>query len=122
MMFSVIAEVKDQGRVRDEGRRGQSGLRKKAATLASVIALIALLVGSLFGDHGVLQLLSQQGRAEALARELEELRHENRRLAGEIRALQTDPRAVERLAREQLGLAKPGETLFLIRTEGEEIP
>lgn len=107
---------------RDERGRGQSGLRKKAATLALGIALIALLVGSLFGDHGVFQLLSQQGRAEALARELEELRHENRRLAAEIRALQTDARAVERLAREQLGLTRPGETLFLIHTEGEEAP
>lgn len=108
--------------MKDERGPVESGLRKKAATLASVIALIALLVGSFFGDHGVLQLLSQQERAEALAQDLEALRQENRRLAGEIRALKADPRAVERLAREQLGLAKPGETVFIIRTEGQEAP
>ena len=121
-MLDTIAEVKDQVRVKDEWGRAESGLRKKAATLASVIALIALLVGSFFGDHGVLQLLSQQERAEALAQDLEALRQENHRLAGEIRALSADPRAVERLAREQLGLAKPGETVFIIRTEGQEAP
>ncbi len=105
--------------MRDERGRADSGLRKKAATLATLIALIALLVGSLFGDHGVLQLLSQQARAEVLAQDLEELRQENRRLAGEIRALKLEPSAVERLARERLGLARPGETVFIIRSEGE---
>ena len=61
---------------RDE--RGDVGLRKKAAGLASAIALIALVVGSLFGDRGILQLLRQRQRTEVLAQEIEELREENR--------------------------------------------
>jgi cell division protein FtsB len=101
---------------RDE--RGLSaGVRRKAATLASVLALIALVVGSLFGDRGILYLVDQRARTEALAREIEELRAENGRLAGEISALRSDPRAIERLAREELGLARPGETVFLIRSD-----
>ncbi len=103
--------------MKDEKSLIQTGLRKKAALLASVIVLIALVVGSLFGDHGLLQLMSQQAHTDALARELEQLRQENQRLAAEIRALETDPRAVERLAREKLRLAKPGETVFLIKSE-----
>jgi cell division protein FtsB len=95
----------------------ESGLRRKAATLASVLLLVALLVGSFFGDRGILHLMSQRERALALERELDALRAENLRLAGEIRALRSDPAAVERLAREQLGLARPGETVFLIRDE-----
>lgn len=93
------------------------GLRRKAATLASVLALIALIVGSLFGDRGMLHLVAQRERAQALEREIGALRVENGRLAREIRALKSDPRAVERLAREQLGLARPGETVFLIHEE-----
>jgi cell division protein FtsB len=42
---------------------------------------------------------------------------DNRRLATEIAALRSDPRAIERLAREELGLTRPGETVFLIREE-----
>jgi cell division protein FtsB len=80
-----------------------------------VIAIIALVVGSLFGDRGILQLMAQRQRALELAREIEDIRAENVRLAAEIRALRTDPRAIERIAREQLGLARPGETVFLIR-------
>ena len=106
------------GATRDDRARSDDGLRRKAATLASVILVAALVVGSLFGDRGFLQLVRQQQRAEELARELEELRVENRRLAVEIRALRADPRAIERLAREELGLTRPGETVFLIREDG----
>ena len=102
---------------REDRRRNEAGLRKKAVTLFGVILVIALVVGSLFGDRGILQLVSQRERAEALARELEEMREENRRLAQEIRALQTDPRAIEKLAREELGFARPGEKVFVIRDD-----
>jgi cell division protein FtsB len=94
-----------------------AGLRRKAAALASIIALIALVVGSLFGDRGMLQLVAQRERAEALQRQIEELRTENVALAADIAALESDPRAIERLAREELGLARPGETEFVIRED-----
>lgn len=100
---------------REDKGRATNGLRKKAATLFSVIAVIALVVGSLFGDRGILQLLRQRERTEALAHEIEQLREENRALADEIVALRRDPAAVERLAREQLGLARPGERVFVLR-------
>jgi cell division protein FtsB len=97
--------------------RPETSLRRKAATLASLCALIALLVGSLFGDRGILQLLAQRERAERLQQEIAELRAENGRLAAEIESLRRDPRAYEKLAREQLGLARAGEVVFLIREE-----
>jgi cell division protein FtsB len=95
----------------------ETSLRRKAATLASLCALVALLVGSLFGDRGILHLMAQRERAERLQREITELRAENGRLATEIEALRHDPRAIEKLAREQLGLARNGEIVFLIREE-----
>ena len=100
-----------------EGKEGglSAGLRRKAATLASVLALIALMVGSLFGDRGILYLFDQRARTLALAQEIEEMRTENGRLASDIAALRRDPRAIERLAREELGLAGENEMVFLIR-------
>ncbi len=91
------------------------GLRRKAVKLALGLVLIALLISSLFGDRGVFHVLAQKQRAEAVEREVAELRQENARLAQEIDALRSDPRTVERLAREELGLVAPGETVFLIR-------
>jgi cell division protein FtsB len=99
---------------RDE-RRPEAGLRRKAVTLTSVLLLIALIVGSMFGDRGILHLITQRQRADALRQEIETLGAENLRLYAEIRRLRTDPRAVERIAREELGLARPGETVFLLR-------
>jgi len=105
-----------------EERPGDGGLRRKAATLASVIALVALIVGALFGDRGVLHLIEQRHRAQALAHELGLLQAENARLAEEIVALRSDPRAIEKLAREELGLLRPGETVFLVREAGTAAP
>jgi cell division protein FtsB len=93
-------------------------VRRRAATLASFIALAALVVAALFGDRGMLHLMAQEQRAETLAREIEGLRAENQRLASEIAALKNDPSSIEHLAREQLGLARPGETVFLLRESG----
>jgi len=101
----------------EDRARNDLGLRKKAATLGSLIALIALVVGSFFGDRGILRMVAQRERAESLRREIEMLRTENSRLAVEVAALKSDPRAIERLAREELGLARPGETVFSIREE-----
>jgi len=122
-MLEGRSQVKDQLLViRGERGRSEAGLRKKAAALGSVIALIALVVGSFFGDRGFIQLVAKREQAELLKREIEELRAENGRLGAEIVALKTDPRAIERVAREQLGLARPGETVFLIREEPQERP
>ena len=96
----------------------EPGLRRKAAALASILVVIALVVGALFGDRGLIQLAAQKERSRALAQQLQDLREENRTLAAEIGALKTDPGAIERLAREQLGLARPGELVFVIRDDG----
>jgi cell division protein FtsL len=87
----------------------------RAWVLGTVIALIALGVGSVFGDRGVLNMLGEREKVEALRSQLEDLRAENARLSAEITDLRTSPRAIERLAREELGLARPDETVFLIR-------
>jgi cell division protein FtsB len=101
-----------------EERPGDVSLRRKAATLASIIALVALIVGALFGDRGLLHLIDQRHRAQVLAGEVEDLQAENARLAAEIGALRSDPRAIERLAREELGMVRADETVFLVREPG----
>lgn len=101
-------------RGRDEGFRGQVGLRRKAVLLFSVLTLVALVVGSIFGDRGLLEVLEQRRRTRALEQQVDELRAENARLSEQVRALRYDARAIERVAREQLGLARPGETVFLV--------
>ena len=100
---------------RDEARGFEPGARRRAVLLVSVIVLVALSVASVFGDRGLLTLVQKQHQVEELRLEIDVLRDDNARLAAEIAALRTSPRAVERLAREELGLARPDEVVFLLR-------
>jgi cell division protein FtsL len=101
--------------MRSETLKSEPRARMRAFVLGTVIALIALGVGSVFGDRGILNMLGEREKVESLRVELDELKAENARLSAEIADLRTSPRAIERLAREQLGLARADETVFLIR-------
>ena len=103
---------------REEALRNEPRARMRAWVLGTAIALIALAVGSVFGDRGILNLLQKRREVDTLRAELEELRTENARLATEIAELRTSPRAIERLAREELGYARADETVFFVREEG----
>ena len=76
------------------------------------LGLLALLVHSVFGDRGYLALRRQRQEMQRLETEIQRLEEENRRLTREIEELKSDPRAVERAAREQLKMARPGERVI----------
>ena len=78
------------------------------------LALLALVVHTLFGEHGYLALRRQRQTLEQLQQQIQRLEEENQRLAEEIESLKADPRAVERVAREQLKMARPGERVITI--------
>lgn len=68
-----------------------------------------------------LQILDDQGlpRYRALTEELRELETGNERLEREVRGLQRevddlrdDPEAIQRIARDELGMVRPGELIF----------
>ena len=73
------------------------------------LALILLVVFS----YVPLVRQNTRMRQEMLGLEtaLEQAREQNRVLLQSIKAMQTDPATVERMAREKMGLAKPGETV-----------
>ncbi len=104
-----------------QGGLPDAGLRKKAIVLFSVILLLALVVGSLFGDRGILQWVRQRDQVADLEREISAIEEENRRLAAEILNLKTDPRTIERLAREELGMALESETVILIQPQATAV-
>lgn len=97
-----------------EAKQRPEGLRRKALALASFLVLVSLVVGALFGDRGFVHLYAERRRAESLLRDIEDLRQDNARIAGQIQALRTNASAIEKIAREELGLVRPGEILFLV--------
>jgi len=74
-----------------------------------------LMIDSLVGDKGVLQMLKKRQDARALEVSLATVRAENARLRQEADRLRNDSSALEELARKDLDLIKPGEKLFILR-------
>ena len=91
-----------------------SSPRRRLLLAVVALGLLALVVHTLFGEHGYLALRRQQQELQRLESEIKRLEDENRRLTEEIQSLKTDPRAVERVAREELKMARPGEKVILL--------
>lgn len=93
--------------------------RPKAVAIALLVAA-GLVYGVLRDEEGVMHVFKERSRVQELSRSVARLREENTRLRSDIRALREDPRAVERVAREQLGLSREGEIVFVLEGEGDE--
>ena len=83
--------------------------------IAALMILCAVLVmNEVFGDHGLLALRRQRREYQSLQKQVRDLEQENADLAKQIKALKSDPKAIEKQAREQLHLARPGETIYTL--------
>ncbi len=78
-----------------------------------------LLVQDVFGTHGVLAMRRSLREAAQAQKEINQLSEENRQLEDRVQRLKTDPAAIERIAREDMGLARPGEYIFKIPPKAE---
>jgi cell division protein FtsB len=77
-------------------------------------ALSLLLLQDIFGTHGLIAMRRSQQEAAQVQREIDQINEENRQLQGRVKALKSDPGTIERIAREEMGLARPGEYIFKI--------
>jgi cell division protein FtsB len=73
-----------------------------------------LVLQDVFGLHGVLAMRRAQHEAAREQQEIDRINQENVQLQNHVNSLKTDPQAIERIAREQMGLARPGEYIFKI--------
>src|SRR5579872_4197643 len=84
--------------------------RNWSLLLAAALAL--LLLQDIFGTHGLIAMRRSQREATQVQKEISQINEENRQLEERVRALKSDPEAIERIAREEMGLARPGEYIF----------
>lgn len=76
------------------------------------LALFALLVHDIFGAHGLVAMRRTQKEIEQIREQIGKLNEQNKSLAGQVTSLKSDPNAIERIAREEMGMARPGEMIF----------
>ncbi|MGA9452153.1 MAG: septum formation initiator family protein [Verrucomicrobiia bacterium] len=83
--------------------------------LTKMVAWLLLLAGLLLVGVWYLPLIQQNERMQRLnlqlERDLEAEKEKSKELQSQIDALRNDPKTVERLTREKLGYARPGETV-----------
>jgi cell division protein FtsB len=91
----------------------------RGAILALLLVCVALVVHEIYGEHGYLALRREKREYDSLQQEVRRLQEENQQLERRIEALKSDPKAIERIARDQMHMARPGERIY---TLPEKVP
>jgi len=100
----------------NESRKSPS-LRKKLILAAVGFFFLVLLISTLFGKKGLIEIYRAKKSYEALLQEIDRLQAKKSQLEREIEELENNPQAVEKEAREKLGLIKPDEKVILKKNE-----
>jgi cell division protein FtsL len=104
----------------DATERIQSSLRQYGRVLLGLLVVL-LIVHDIFGAHGYLAMRRTQQEIKKVDADLEQLNKENLQLEQEVKELKTDPHKIESIARDELGLAKPGEVIIKI-PQSQQMP
>ena len=87
--------------------------RRRLATIAVAILAVWLFLHVTFGANGMVVYRSKRAARQKLQADIEKLQRENDLYEQQIKALQSDPQAIEKEAREQLHYARPGEVVYV---------
>jgi cell division protein FtsB len=92
-----------------------SPLWRRALNYLLVFATVVLFADALAGERGLVATTRARRASTDLSENVERLRRENRELRDKAKRLREDPATIESLAREELGLIRPGEVLVVIK-------
>ncbi len=88
-------------------------IRRRLATAGVALLTVWLFVHVLFGANGMVVYRQKKAEYQSLQQEIDGLQKENDSYAAQIQGLKTDPKTIEKEAREQLHYARPGEVVFV---------
>jgi cell division protein FtsB len=93
-------------------RSSKTARRKKVFLAAGILLGVYLLASSILGEMGLVKYYRMKAQYTALTEEITKLKQDNAKLGRDVRSLKTDPACIERIARDKLGLARPGEIVY----------
>jgi cell division protein FtsB len=96
----------------DSRRATQVTLR--VVVLLSAVLTIVFLISFFFSDRGIAELQQARTRVSDLHRDIDRLQADNVRLRGEIESVKKSTYAVERISREDLGMSRKGEIVYML--------
>jgi cell division protein FtsB len=92
-------------------------------TLQNRTVLILLLLGVpfltfvMFSNRGVIQRVSLESERDAMLEKIQQVQKDHQRLQDQSKALDHDPKAIEKVAREKYGMVREGETVYKVKKE-----
>lgn len=87
--------------------------RRRLATAGVVLLTVWLFLHVMFGANGMVVYRGKRAEYQKLQSEIDRLQKENDSYTQQIKALQSDPKAIEKEAREQLHYTRPGEVVYV---------
>jgi len=95
-------------------------VRRRAASGLLILMTIPVGYKAVYGDHGWYAYRQELNETKAVQAEIDSLRDRNQHVQDNIKALKSDPKAIEREAREQLRYARPGDVIIAVpRPDGK---
>jgi cell division protein FtsB len=89
----------------------------RAGTVVFGVLTLGMIVLTLVSDRGLFEVNRKADRLAGLEQEIATLEADNAALIDEIQSLRYDPSEIERRAREDLKLVRPGEIILVIPSE-----
>jgi cell division protein FtsB len=90
---------------------------RRTVNLVLAFVTVVLVVDSLVGEKGLMESMRARREYHEVSASIESLKRENAKMREEVRRLKDDPAAIEWVARQELGLIRDGEVLFIIKDE-----
>ena len=86
---------------------------RRLGTVTAVALILALMLHAMFGANGMVAYRQKRAEMQSLKTDVERLQKQNEENVSRIKALKSDPKAIEKEAREQFGYARPGEVVYV---------
>lgn len=87
--------------------------RRRLATGAVAVLTVWLFVHVMFGANGMVVYRNKRTEYQDLQKQVDQVQQENDRYSDHIKSLQSDPKTIEKEAREQLHYTRPGEVVYV---------
>ena len=88
-------------------------VRRRLATGAVTIVAIWLVVHAMLGANGMAVYRAKRAEYQNLQKQINSLQKENNAYSEQVTRLKSDPKRIEKEAREQFHYARPGEVVYV---------
>ena len=88
-------------------------LRTRIATVAVALLAVWLFLHVTFGANGMVVYRAKRAEYQNLQKDIDHLQNENSDYNQQVDELKTDPKRIEKEAREQFHYARPGEVIYV---------